>query len=443
MSEYISNSDPVTRDLTEVARAILTGRKAKENITLHRDIIDNVTPFQAMVVLDRLITEGASVAEVKAGTGKILNIFHRSLSAFEWKKPGEGHFIHYLMLENREVEKRIVKLRELTKRYFNGTGEDENHLLSGMLDVITDLKPYELHYLKKENILFPFIEKAFPAYRCLKIMWSFHDDFRQSLKSLREILSHPSPAKELLNREVGKLFFTVLPVIFREEQIVYPVALRALPEEAWQEMISQAAEEEWCYINPPVKGSGAGTAAGHIAGSTGVTGTGTFEPSAETDPGNRAFESSRGTDHGTRASESSAGTDLGTGSLTAAQITLMLDRLPVDITYVDENDEVRYFSGTKERIFPRSKAIIGRKVQNCHPPESVHVVEDILKAFRERRKDHADFWIEMRGRFIHIRYFALYDGGGAYRGTIEVSQDVTGIRELEGENRLLDWEEQD
>jgi hypothetical protein len=413
MSEYISNSDTVTRHLTEVARAIMTGRKARESITLHRDIIDNVTPFQAMVVLDRLITEGASVAEVKAGTGKILNVFHRSLTSFEWEKPVEGHFIHYLMLENREVEKRIETLRGLTKRFFNGTGEDENHLRVRMLDVITDLKPYEFHYLKKENILFPYIEKAFPSYRCLKIMWSFHDDFRQGIKSLEEILSHAAPAKEKLNREVGKLFFTILPVIFREEQIVFPVAHRALPAEAWQEMLSQAANEEWCYIIPPVKESGAGAAAspgaGHeagscVAGSTGVT-------------------------------------DLGTGSLTAAQITLMLDSLPVDITFVDENDEVRYFSGTKERIFPRSKAIIGRKVQNCHPPESVHVVEDILKAFRERRKDHADFWINMRGRFIHIRYFALFDAGGAYSGTIEVSQDVTGIRDLEGEKRLPDWEE--
>lgn len=412
MSEYINNTDPVINDLTEVARAIMTGRKARESITLHRDRIDNVTPFQAMVVLDRLITEGNSVAEVKAGTGKILNIFHRSLSNFEWERPGEGHFINYLMLENREVEKRIEKLRVLTKRFFNGTAEDENHLRVRMLDVIEDLKPYELHYLKKENILFPYIEKAFPSYRCLKIMWSFHDDFRQSLKSLEEILSYASPAREKLNREVGKLFFTVLPVIFREEQIVYPVALRALPAEAWREMLSQATNEEWCYIIPPVKGSGewmtASPGAGHEAGS-GVAG-------------------------------STGVTDLGTGSLTSAQITLMLDHLPVDITFVDENDEVRYFSGTKERIFPRSKAIIGRKVQNCHPPESVHIVEDILKAFRERRKDHADFWINMRGRFIHIRYFALYDSGGDYRGTIEVSQDVTGIKELDGENRLLDWE---
>ena len=117
----------------------------------------------------------------------------------------------------------------------------------------------------------------------------------------------------------------------------------------------------------------------------------------------------------------------------------MLNELPVDITFVDEHDEVRYFSGARHRIFPRSKAIIGRKVQNCHPPESVHIVNEIVEAFRNGTKSHADFWIKMKGRFIHIRYFALRDEQGCYKGTIEVSQDATEIRALEGEQRLLDW----
>ena len=117
----------------------------------------------------------------------------------------------------------------------------------------------------------------------------------------------------------------------------------------------------------------------------------------------------------------------------------MMENLPVDITYIDENDEVRYFSGVKHRIFPRSRSIIGRKVQNCHPPSSVHIVNEIVDAFRSGEREVAEFWIQMRGRFIHIRYFAMRDEHGIYRGTIEVSQDVTGIRELTGEQRLLEW----
>jgi len=118
---------------------------------------------------------------------------------------------------------------------------------------------------------------------------------------------------------------------------------------------------------------------------------------------------------------------------------LMLNNLPVDITFVDEHDEVCYFSGAKHRIFPRSKAIIGRKVQNCHPPKSVHIVNEIIAAFRTGKKDHADFWIQMKGSFIHIRYFALRNESGEYKGTIEVSQDATDVRQLQGERRLLDW----
>ena len=134
--------------------------------------------------------------------------------------------------------------------------------------------------------------------------------------------------------------------------------------------------------------------------------------------------------------------DLGTGFLNPEQLILLLDNLTVDITFIDENDEVLYFSGAKNRIFPRSKAIIGRKVQNCHPPESVHFVNEIITAFRNGEKDNADFWIQMKDRFIYIRYFALRNEQYIYKGTIEVSQDVTDIKSLQGERRLLEWNQE-
>ena len=126
------------------------------------------------------------------------------------------------------------------------------------------------------------------------------------------------------------------------------------------------------------------------------------------------------------------------GALTAEQIDLMLQSLPVHVTFVDENDEVRYFSQGRERVFQRSPAIIGRKVQNCHPPQSVHKVQQIVEDFRAGRRDVAEFWIQMQGMFVHIRYFALRDESGAYQGTLEVSQDLAPLRALEGERRLLD-----
>ncbi|MBC7363954.1 MAG: DUF438 domain-containing protein, partial [Candidatus Aminicenantes bacterium] len=132
--------------------------------------------------------------------------------------------------------------------------------------------------------------------------------------------------------------------------------------------------------------------------------------------------------------------NLRTGQLSPEQVDLMLRHLPVDISFVDENDTVIYYSNTPDRIFPRSPGVIGRKVQNCHPPKSVHIVNRILEAFKKGEKDVAEFWIEFQGRFIHIRYFAVRDERGRYRGCLEVSQDVTAIRTLQGQKRLLDWE---
>jgi uncharacterized protein len=131
---------------------------------------------------------------------------------------------------------------------------------------------------------------------------------------------------------------------------------------------------------------------------------------------------------------------LDTGALSVDQVNLLLTNLPVDISFVDENDTVVYYSATPERIFPRTPGVIGRKVQNCHPPKSLDTVTQILSSFRDGSRDTAEFWIELSGKFIHIRYFALRDGGGTYRGSLEVSQDVTGIRALRGEKRLLDWD---
>lgn len=422
MSELIANSQHIPEGLMTFARSIMTRADVRAAISEHREVIDRVTPYQAMVVLDSLMGEGFTVGEVKAAVGKILNMFHRGLVSFEWKVPAGNHFLNFLMLENREAEARIATLRELTKKFFRGSRErndplhrgksglisaeetdrqstdEDDRLRLGMLEAVTALEPYELHYIKKENILFPYIEKTFPSYGCLKVMWAFHDDFRQSLRNLKSMLSVSDPPREGLNTELGKLFFTVLPVIFREEHIVFPVALQSIPQEGWDEMLEQGSEAGWCYISGP-------------------------------EPAEQKREKTMQSDL----------TDLVTGALGAEQIVLMLEHLPVDITFVDENDIVRYFSGEKHRIFPRSKAIIGREVQNCHPPDSVEVVERIIQAFRTRERDHADFWINMRGRFIHIRYFALYDAAGNYRGTIEVSQDVTDIRALEGEQRLLDW----
>jgi DUF438 domain-containing protein len=399
MSELIDNTAKRIGALTDFSRRLINGVNGKALIEMHQQVISSITPQETMQVLDNLLLDDYPFETVKANVGKLLSVFHKSLSAYHWDKPTKGHFLYYMMLENREVEKIMANLKQISKLFFNGQNQDISTLTRKFRLLIDKLKLYELHYTKKENVLFPYIEKALPQFRCLQLMWSFHDDFRKSLKALDNILIAENPERTLLNKELGKLFFTVLPIVFREEQIVFPVALRAIPEKYWNNMIQESNEIGWSYIEIPTQEYSSNLSS--------------LLPSGNI--------------------------NLGSGSLNPAQLILLLNNLPVDITFVDENDEVKYFSDSKHRIFPRSNAIIGRKVQNCHPPESVHVVTEIISAFRNKSKDHADFWIQMKDHFIYIRYFALYNEQGEYWGTMEVSQDVTEIRNLSGEQRLLDW----
>jgi hypothetical protein len=400
MYEKVKNSSSErVNSLFNFARRLIDGENGNLLIEEYRQFIDTVNARETMQVLDNLLVYGYSVEKVKKNTGKIINVFHISLSSDNWEKPGEGHFLHYLMLENREAEKILKGIRNVTKALFRGKNQDETNLFRQLHQLIRNLKDYELHYIKKENILFPYIEKTFPQYRCLKLMWSFHDDFRTSLKKLDFLLNKNEPEKQLLNLELGKLFFVALPIIFREEHIVFPTAFRSIPEKHWAEMLEQSMETGWAYgVKPEL----------------------TLKSNTIPETFSKML-------------------DLDTGFLNQEQLTILLNSLPVDITFIDENDEVRYFSGAKHRIFPRTRSIIGRKVQNCHPPESVHIVNEIVDAFRNGKRDHADFWIQMNARFIYIRYFAMRNEKGEYRGTIEVSQDVSEIRSLKGEQRLLNW----
>jgi len=400
MSEFIVNTSVHYLSLQAYCCGMVEGKNGKMLYEKYRDFTDAVTATETMQLLDYLLQHFPFEA-VKNTVSKLINTFYKSLKQQTWEKPAENHFLSYLMLENRGAEKIIEEMRVVVKTLFGQSVKNENELATALLQLINDLKLYELHYIKKENILFPFIERTFTQYRCLQLMWSFHDDFRKSLKSIENLLNHNPLQKELLNKELGRLFFVVLPIIFREEQIVYPVAYRAIPESAWQEMLVQAHETGWCYINPSKKSEA----------------------------------------NKTDNNAASGMTDLNTGALKREQIIQLFENLPVDITFVDKEDTVRYFSGGKHRIFPRSNAIIGRKVQNCHPPESVHIVNQIVDAFRSGSKNEANFWINMKGKFIYIRYIALRSSTGEYEGTIEVSQDVTDIRSLEGERRLLNWDE--
>lgn len=248
-------------------------------------------------------------------------------------------------------------------------------------------------------------------------MWGVHDQIRDRWDALDELLGESyepdTLADEAAIEEIEAAFASmaqaIRDMIYKEETILFPAALQRLSEEEWAEVREQGDEIGYCYARP-----------------------GTYwEPEAE------AKEEAE--KHvGTLEAAPEGLISLTTGALSAEQIDWMLQALPVDITFVDENDEVRYFSQTAERIFQRSPAIIGREVQNCHPPHSVDRVQQIVDDFHAGTRDVAEFWIQMQGMFVHICYYPLRDDEGNYRGTIEVTQNLTLLRELEGEKRLLD-----
>ncbi|MEW6031356.1 MAG: DUF438 domain-containing protein [Bacillota bacterium] len=290
---------------------------------------------------------------------------------------------------------------------------------------LDSLAEVERHYLRKEYQVFPVLERhgveAPP-----KVMWAIHDDIRAALKEVRGALDKgdaggvASAAPALLRQ--------VEDMVYKEEKILFPMCLDVFSEEDWSKVREGEGEFGYALIDPPSAGAGAAVAGGDRT---------EVQPAAEraeVRPAGDPAEVRPAGDSEVR----SAGIHLDTGLLTEDQLRLVLAHLPFDVTFVDENDEVRFYS-EGDRIFPRSPGVIGRKVQNCHPPKSVHVVERILQAFRRGTKDVAEFWIEFGARFVHISYFAVRGKERTYRGVLEVVQDVTQIRKLEGQRRLLDW----
>jgi DUF438 domain-containing protein len=275
--------------------------------------------------------------------------------------------------------------------------------------------------LRKENQLFPFLEDhgvEGPS----KVMWSIHDDIRALIKQARTTIAEDEAA--LAVSTCLALAKMADDMVTKEEQVLHPMAVDTLSDEEWAKIRAGEGDIGYAFIEGvPEWPSAAQTAAAAVAAGAGLAGAGEAGEAAAGPAGSAPPDGLL---------------SLSTGSLSLEELNLVLGVLPIDFQYVDEHDRVRFYS-EGHRIFPRSPGVIGRKVQNCHPPQSVHKVQQILDAFRAGEKDTAEFWIEMQGKFLHIRYFAVRDAGGGYRGVVETVQDVTGIRALEGQRRLLDW----
>ncbi len=391
LPETIEGPEQRIEALKEIIKDLHKGVDVKTVKKRFLELIRDVAPTEIAEMEQRLISEGMPEEEVKRLCDVHVEVFKESLE--DKVVPGlpAGHPVHTLMLENRAAEGIVRQIQAI-----HDIGKDKD-LLSTLLGQLSSI---ELHYVRKENQLFPILE-AHGISGPSKVMWALHDDIRMMMKDV----IGKSEKGSVTALEVKALIHMINDMIYKEEHILFPMALETLGEGDWEKVRKGEEEIGFAWIKPVKE----------------------WRPSEE------AYQEKLPV-------EKVGSLTLDTGLLTAEQLNLLLKHLPVDISFVDEQDKVAYYSQTEDRIFPRSPGIIGRSVQNCHPSKSVHVVNKILEEFKAGRKDSSEFWIQMKGRFIHIRYFAVRDDKGIYRGTLEVSQDVTSIRALEGQKRLLDWD---
>ncbi|ABB44822.1 putative PAS/PAC sensor protein [Sulfurimonas denitrificans DSM 1251] len=306
----------------------------------------------------------------------------------------KGHPVTNYLQEN-------IHIRKLCEKITDTFCVEEIASYDAALNLLYELSKIHTHYLRKEDQLFPYLEKHNFTYPSTG-MWKFQDEIRANLKMVIKAFE-----KNELNKEMQTLMRDVVKDIFdmttREEKMLLPTSVKLLSNEEWIKMRKEEQEIGYVFIQSPP-----------------------MWPEDES--------------HKPDMASSLGSIFLQEGSLSQEQLNLFFSHLPFDVTFVDENDRVAFFNKGSERTFLRSAGVIGREVKFCHPPKSVDAVLKILEAFKAGTKESAEFWITFGGRLIHIRYFALRDSEKNYKGVVEITQDITDIKNIEGERRLLDWE---
>ena len=404
-AEPVEGKEARLEILKDIIRELHKGGDLEIQKKRFAELIMDISPAEISEMEQRLIAEGMPEEEIKRLCDVHVQVFKEALEEQPLPPAAPGHPLHTLTEENRALEKILAEFKALLNMIIPGDGGlTLEKLHDQVLSAIADLSQVDKHYLKKENQLFPVLESkgvSGPS----KVMWAIHDDIRLMIKEVRGLLAEGRSVEVVTAGR--RLADMMADMIYKEEKVLLPLSVETLDEKDWARVKKGEEEIGYAWVKPGAE----------------------WKPAVDIDglPPLPGYQ------------RPAAALRLDTGELAPEQVNLLLKNLPLDVTFVDETDTVRYFSAGAERIFPRSPGVIGRKVQNCHPPDSVQVVNLILDAFRKGERQAAEFWIQSRGRFIQIRYFALRDEAGRYRGCLEVSQDVSSARGLQGERRLLDW----
>lgn len=398
------NHDAKTAVMKDIILQLHQGLPVEEAKERFEREVGDVTSTDIAQMEQALIAEGLTVDEIKQFCNVHALLFQSALERTPLEETSPAHPVYLFKLENAEITKLVASLRETAGQVDQiGFAAFKDALSGGLLR----LRGIEVHYERKEQLLFPYLEKygfTGPS----KVMWGKHNEVRDMLKrALTELeaLTGPGGVAVYTSAALFPLLDEVDGMIFKEENILFPASLEKLQPADWVSILKQSDEIGYVFIQRPEE-------------------TDVLIRNLQIELEQPVF--------------ADGAACLPSGTLGLNELLGLLNTLPVDLTFVGADDEVKYFSEGPERIFHRPRAVIGRKVQNCHPPQSLDVVEGIIASFKDGTKDHYEFWIELQGRFVHIRYFAVRDGAKNYLGTLEVSQDITRIKTLEGEKRLVD-----
>ncbi len=408
MSKNIDNSQFRKAKLKELILKLHAGESPDSVQQQLVETLGSIPYGEVVEVEQELLDEGLPQEEVLKLCDVHSAVLEGNVDLSDSRAVPEGHPVHVLSQENKALAAVIDRANAALKALNRC---DEDSLRATILDLTAlynQLIDVDKHYLRKEYLLFPYLEQG-GVTGPPKVMWGKHDEIRELLKGSLEVLKTPGITKEELIASAEIVLQPavkgVADMIVKEEEILFPMLTDALSDADWYEIQKQSLEFGYCLYDPPTD----------------------WAP-----PGMRAASS-----EAIKLQEGRI--QLPTGGFSVQDLLAILNTLPVDITFVGSDDKVKYFSQGSERIFQRNRAILNRDVRHCHPPASAHIVDKILDDFRSGRQNRAPFWINMQGRMIHIEYFALRDEEGEYLGTLEVSQDLTGFRALEGEQRILSY----
>jgi uncharacterized protein len=366
-------------------------------------------PYGEVVEVEQeLMAEGLPEEEVMNLCDAHSAVLEGRVDLSAMKVVADGHPVDVFRKENIEIRKVTNAIFGLIDEISQGSDVVEIGKLFKLRGLFNNLFDVDKHYQRKEYLLFPYLEKL-EITGPPKVMWGKHDEIRELIKGSIEVLQTAEITKDEFQATSEILLKLAARItdemITKEEEILFPMALDNLTERDWYEISRQSLEIGFCLYDPIVE----------------------WKPEwAEEQSINES-------------QKSGSNIQLPSGSFSAEEIMAILNTLPVDMTFVDKDDKVKYFSQSAERIFQRNRAILNRDVRHCHPPASAHIVDKILDDFKSGRQSRAPFWINIGGKMIYIEYFALRNEKGEYLGTLEVSHNVTPYRELEGEQRILSY----